>query len=267
MSGLVQPINAWVTWANELVSETQVGCESARAVGKCSDDPALISVIFFISTAPEQSKIPLAKNGDKWKKLSTNYVMSNLPQLYRLMLAVDNMELGQELSVLSVHILDVLSKFQSVSGFYFKLKNWGTGYSCQKSYDILVKLLTRYTWWHMMASELHNNKACIRVICWFTSIIEDQIAEAISLGIRCVSKLPDWSVSLQELKESTLLLMFLPAERSSLKSNWVIGYSCSFQGRNENFVEIREDSPSFATRVLQLHYSSIWLPNTNLFAG
>ena len=109
-----------------------------------------------------------------------------------------------------------ISKFQSASGVQFQLKEQQVTAvkNLLLNHDVLAVLPTGYGkslifLWFVVAKELlENAKACVVVICPLTSIIEDQIAEAKSLAVTCVS-LQD----IEEIKESTFQLVFSSAER------------------------------------------------------
>ena len=89
---------------------------------------------------------------------------------------------------LSACISDVLTKFQSISGLYFKLKRKQeiAVESMLMNRDVLVVLPTGYTY---LASGQQNNTREHEGVCPLTSIIKEQIAEARSLGIKSVSLL------------------------------------------------------------------------------
>ena len=113
-------------------------------------------------------------------------------------------------------ISEVLSKFQSASGVQFQLKEQQVTAvkNLLLNHDVLAVLPKRYRkslifQSFVVAKELlENAKACVVVICPLTSIIQDQIAEAKSLAITCVS-LQD----IDEIKERTFQLVFSSAER------------------------------------------------------
>lgn len=113
-------------------------------------------------------------------------------------------------------ISEVLRKFQSASGVHFQLKEQQVT-AVKKlllNPEVLAVLPTGYGkslifQSFVVAKELLDNaKACVLVICPLNSIIQDQIAEAKSLAITCVS-LQD----IEEIKESTFQLVFSSAER------------------------------------------------------
>ena len=113
-------------------------------------------------------------------------------------------------------ISEVLRKFQSASGVHFQLKEQQVT-AVKKlllNHDVLAVLPTGYGkslifQSFVVAKELLDNaKACVLVICQLNSIIQDQIAEAKSVAITCVS-LQD----IEEIKESTFQLVFSSAER------------------------------------------------------
>ncbi|XP_068757394.1 uncharacterized protein [Montipora capricornis] len=113
-------------------------------------------------------------------------------------------------------ILEVLSKFQSASGVLFQLKEQQV--TAVKNHllnhNVLAVLPTGYgkslifQSFVVVKELVENVKACVVVICPLTSIIQDQIAEAKSLAIACVS-LQD----IEEIKENTFQLVFSSAER------------------------------------------------------
>ncbi|XP_068716936.1 uncharacterized protein [Montipora capricornis] len=113
-------------------------------------------------------------------------------------------------------ISEVLSKSQSASGLQFQLKEQQVTAVKNRllNHDVLAVLPTGYgksliLQSFVVAKELlENAKACVVVICPLTSVIQDQIAEAKSLAITCVS-LQD----IEEIKESTFQLVFSSAER------------------------------------------------------
>ena len=113
-------------------------------------------------------------------------------------------------------ISEVLRKFQSASGVHFQLKEQQVT-AVKKlllNPDVLAVLPTGYGKSLIFQSFvvpkqlLDNAKACVLVICPLNSIIQDQIAEAKSLAITCVS-LQD----IEEIKESTFQLVFSSAQR------------------------------------------------------
>lgn len=113
-------------------------------------------------------------------------------------------------------ISEVLRKFQSASGVHFQLKEQQVT-AVKKlllNPEVLAVLPTGYGKSLIFQSFvvpkelLDNAKACVLVICPLNSIIQDQIAEAKSLAITCVS-LQD----IEEIKESTFQLVFSSAER------------------------------------------------------
>jgi ATP-dependent DNA helicase RecQ len=118
----------------------------------------------------------------------------------------------------SSRISEVLKKFESVSGLSFKLKKeQDTAVkNLLSNRDVLAVLPTGYgkslifQTYVMAAQSINKMNACILVICPLTSIIEDQIAEARSLGIKCVTLL---EISLLELKQSAFDIVFSSAER------------------------------------------------------
>ena len=131
------------------------------------------------------------------------------------------------------HISEVLEKFESVSGLSFKLKkeqDTAVKNLLSNRDEILAILPTGYgkslifQTYVMAAQSIKKMNACILVICPLTSIIEDQIAEAGLLGIKCVSLL---EISLLELKESAFNIVFSSAElvmekkfKNILKDSW-----------------------------------------------
>jgi len=120
---------------------------------------------------------------------------------------------------LNVCISNVLAKFQSVSGLNLELKEEQETAvkSLLMNRDVLAVLPTGYGKslifkTYVMAAEQLNNgtNASILVISPLTSIIQDQIVEARSLEIKCVSLL---EITFQELKKSAFHIVFTSAER------------------------------------------------------
>ena len=113
-------------------------------------------------------------------------------------------------------ISEVVRKFQATAKARFQLKEGQVAAvkSLPLNHDVLAVLTTGYgksliIQSFVVAKELLNSaKACVLVICLLTSIIQDQIAEAKTLGITCVS-LRD----LEEVKQNTFQLVFSSAER------------------------------------------------------
>ena len=120
---------------------------------------------------------------------------------------------------LNAYISNVLTKFQSVSGLNFELKKEQETAvkSLLMDRDVLAVLPTGYGksfifQTYVMACEQLNNgtNASILVISPLTSIIQDQIVEARSLEIKCVSLL---EITFQELKKIAFHIVFTTAER------------------------------------------------------
>ena len=130
--------------------------------------------------------------------------------------ALEPFEFNMTDKQLDACISEVLSKFQTASGVQFQLKEQQVTAvkNLLSNHDVLAVLPTGYGkslifQSFVVAKELlENAKACVVVICPLTSIIQDQIAEAKSLAITCVS-LQD----IEEIKESTFQLVFSSAER------------------------------------------------------
>ena len=125
----------------------------------------------------------------------------------------------QENQLNAAYISNVLAKFQSVSGLNFELKKEQETAvkSLLMDRDVLAVLPTGYGksfifQTYVMACEQLNNgtNASILVISPLTSIIQDQIVEARSLEIKCVSLL---EITFQELKKIAFHIVFTTAER------------------------------------------------------
>jgi len=131
--------------------------------------------------------------------------------------------MGDNFSELDDCISDVLKKFQLVSGLQFKLRQEQViaVKTLLSNRDVFAVLPTGYGkslifQCFVVAKELLQAKnghstptsPCALVICPLTSIIDDQMAEAMSLGISC-HRLQD----IKELEKSAFQLVFSSAER------------------------------------------------------
>ena len=131
--------------------------------------------------------------------------------------------MADNLSELDDCISDVLKKFQLVSGLQFKLRQEQViaVKTLLSNRDVFAVLPTGYGkslifQCSVVAKELLEAKngygtptsPCALVICPLTSIIEDQMAEAMSVGISC-HRLQD----IKELEKSAFQLVFSSAER------------------------------------------------------
>ena len=173
------------------------------------DEPALISASFSFLLRLSEVKY-------HWLKSRTGGKTVNLSCLMRgdqTMESVVNMEQEEQFNGC---IFNMLAKFQSVSGLNLELTKEQETASLLMDRDVLTVFPTGYGkslifQTYVMAAEQVNKgtKASMLVISTLTSIIQDQIVEARSFEIMCVSLL---EITFQELKKSAFHTVFTSAE-------------------------------------------------------